>query len=118
MHAAAQWTSLMWLFCGAKVVLTTCPLDPVKVWDLVSSERPNMLTIVGHAVAKPLLDTSDAAEPGSWDASSLYAISYGCPPRSAEGQARHRGRFPGVVVPHRFASPETAPPVPPRGLAR
>src|SRR3546814_17438829 len=81
MHAAAQWTSLMWLFCGAKVVLTTGPLDPVKVWDPVSSERPNMLTIVGAAVAKPLLAAWDAAEPGRCDASPLFAHpTRGAPP--------------------------------------
>src|SRR3546814_19510347 len=87
-HAAAQWTSLMWLFCGAKVVLTTGPLDPVKVWDLVSSERPNMLTIVGDAVAKPPLHVWDAAEPGRWDATSLLATSHGGAPPAAGGKAQ------------------------------
>ena len=29
MHAAAQWVSLMWLLCGAKVVLHAGPFDPV-----------------------------------------------------------------------------------------
>src|SRR3546814_12080596 len=94
MHAAAQWTSLMWLFCGAKVVLTTGPLDPVKVWDLVSSERPNMLTLVGDAVAKPLLDACDAAEPGRWAASSLFAIPHGGAPLLAGGTDRLLGRSP------------------------
>src|SRR3546814_19471256 len=89
MHAAAQWTSLMWLFCGAKVVLTTGPLDPVKVWDLVSSERPNMLTIVGDAVAKPLLDAWDAAETGRLAPSSPFALLHRGPPTSAGGPARH-----------------------------
>src|SRR3546814_9261421 len=106
MHAAGQWTSLMWLFCGAKWVLTTGPLDPVKVGDLVSSERPNMLTIVGDAVAKPLLDAWDAAEPGRWDASSLFAISNGGAPLSAGGKARILERFPDVLVTDGFGSSE------------
>src|SRR3546814_19280339 len=83
MHAAAQWTSLMWLFCGAKVVLTTGPLDPVKVWDLVSCERPNMFTCVGDPVAKPPLVAWGAAQPGRWAAASPFAIPQGGPPPPA-----------------------------------
>src|SRR3546814_20562275 len=85
--------------------LTTGPLDPVKVWDLVSSERPNMLTIVGDAVAKPLLDVWDAAEPGRWDATSLFAISNGGAPLSAGGKARNRERFPDVLATAGFGPP-------------
>ncbi len=35
MHAAGQWTSLSWLFCGGTVVLLPGSLDPVRVWRTV-----------------------------------------------------------------------------------
>src|SRR3546814_4279665 len=65
-----------------------------------------MLTIVGDAVAKPLLDVWDAAEPGRWDASSLFAISNGGAPLSAGGKARILERFPDVLVTDGFGSSE------------
>src|SRR4051812_11865747 len=33
MHAAAQWTSLMWLFAGGKTTLMPGSLDPDAVWQ-------------------------------------------------------------------------------------
>ncbi len=60
MHAAAQWTSFMWFFCGGQVVLMEGSLDPAKVWRTIAAERVNLLTVVGDAVAKPLLDAWDA----------------------------------------------------------
>ena len=60
MHAAAQWTSLMWFYGGQTVVLMEGPLDPEAVWAVVETEGVNLLTVVGDAVAKPLLDAWDA----------------------------------------------------------
>jgi acyl-CoA synthetase (AMP-forming)/AMP-acid ligase II len=106
MHAAAQWTSFMWFFAGGTVVLLEGSLDPERVWATVEAERVNMLTIVGDAVAKPLLDAWDAAGPDRWDVSSVYAISNGGAPLSAGGKARILDRFPNVLVTDGFGSSE------------
>lgn len=107
MHAAAQWTSFMWFFAGAKVVLLDGPLDAEGVWATVEAEKPNMMTVIGDAVAKPLLDAWDARPPGErWDVSSLFAISNGGAPLSPGGKARILERFPHVLVTDGFGSSE------------
>ena len=41
MHAAAQWTSLSWLFAGGKVVLMPGSLDADAVWRAIADEKVN-----------------------------------------------------------------------------
>ncbi len=91
MHAAAQWTAFMYLFAGGKVVLMEGSLDAEVVWDTVAAQRVNILTVVGDAVAKPLLDAWDA-HPGRWDVSSLFVVGNGAAPLSPSGKARLRER--------------------------
>jgi acyl-CoA synthetase (AMP-forming)/AMP-acid ligase II len=105
MHAAAQWTSFMWFFVGATVVLMDGSLDPEAVWTTVEREGVNALTVVGDAVAKPLLDCWDA-NPDRWDTSSLFAISNGGAPMSTGCKARILERFPNAVVNDGFGSSE------------
>ncbi|MEO6317905.1 MAG: acyl-CoA synthetase [Acidimicrobiales bacterium] len=105
MHAAAQWTSLMWLFAGGKVVLMEGSLDPPKLWATIEAEQVNLLTVVGDAVAKPLLDAWDASD-GRWDTSTLFAISNGGAPMSTGCKARILERFPTVMVSDGFGSSE------------
>jgi len=128
MHAAAQWTSFMWLFAGGKVVLMEGSLDPERLWRTVATERVNLLTVVGDAVAKPLLDAWDAMAPDERpDASSLFAISNGGAPMSVGCKARILDRFPNVMVTDGFGSSEAgiqgssrvgAADVPPSGAVR
>ncbi len=105
MHAAAQWTSFMWFFAGGKVLLLEGGLDPEKVWSIVENEKPSMVTVIGDAVAKPLLDAWDAS-PGRWDVSSLFGISNGGAPLSAGCKARILDRFPHLMVVDGFGSSE------------
>lgn len=105
MHAAAQWTSFMWFFIGGKVVLTDGPLVAERVWTVVEAEKPSMMTVIGDAVAKPLLDAWEA-EPDRWDASSLFAISNGGAPLSAGGKARILAAFPHCLITDGFGSSE------------
>ena len=104
-HAAAQWTSFMWFFAGGKVVLTQGSLDPEAVWDAVEAEKVSAITVVGDAVAKPLLDAWDA-NPGRWDVSSLFVFSNGGAPMSASCKQRVLERFPTFMVNDGFGSSE------------
>ncbi len=107
MHAAAQWTSFMWFFAGQKVVLMEGSLDPAQVWRTVGEERVNLITVVGDAVAKPLLDAWDAmAEDERPDISALFSISNGGAPMSTGCKARILDRFPTLMVNDGFGSSE------------
>jgi len=95
MHAAAQWTSLGWLFSGSKVVLMPGSLDPDAVWRTVEREQVNGLTVVGDAVARPLLDAWDRA--GGYDVTSLFTFSNGGAPMSPSTRERVFATLPAHV---------------------
>ncbi len=106
MHAAAQWTSFMWFFCGGTVVLVPGSFDAETAWDLVASEGVNVLTVVGDAVAKPLLDAWEG-HPGRWDVSAMYAVGNGAAPLSSAVRARLVDAFPGCVITDGMGSSES-----------
>ena len=106
MHAAAQWTSFMLFYGGGTVVLVPGSFDAEAAWDLVASEGVNVLTVVGDAVAKPLLDARDA-HPDRWDTSSLYAIGNGAAPLSSSVRTRLVEAFPGCVITDGMGSSES-----------
>jgi 3-oxocholest-4-en-26-oate---CoA ligase len=105
MHAAAQWTTFMWLFSGGKVVLMPGSLDPEWVWSAIESEGVQVITLVGDAVAKPMLDAWDA-NPDRWDVSSLFVVSNGGAPMSSSCKARIFDRLPNVLLADGFGSSE------------
>jgi acyl-CoA synthetase (AMP-forming)/AMP-acid ligase II len=106
MHAAGQWVTFSWLWAGCRVVLVPGSLDPAHVWSLVEQEKANLLTVVGDAVGKPLLDAWDA-NPGRWDISSLFAISNGGAPMSPTLRLRISSTFPGLPFTDGYGSSET-----------
>ncbi|UDY37797.1 acyl-CoA synthetase [Dermatobacter hominis] len=105
MHAAAQWVSIMWLLCGAKVVLHQGRFDPAVVWRTVAAEKVSAMTVVGDAMARPLCDEWDAN--GPFDASSLFSFSNGGAPISATARHRVQEMLPNVVFTDGFGSSET-----------
>jgi acyl-CoA synthetase (AMP-forming)/AMP-acid ligase II len=106
MHAAAQWTSFMWFYGGGTVVLVPGSFDAEAAWDLVAAEGVNILTVVGDAVAKPLLDCLEA-NPDRWDISSLYAIGNGAAPLSSSVRGRLVSSFPTCVITDGMGSSES-----------
>ncbi|WP_436795267.1 AMP-binding protein [Actinospongicola halichondriae] len=105
MHAAGSWVTLMWALAGGKSVLPRGTLDPELVWDTVEAEGANMMTVIGDAVGRPILDTW-LAHPGRWDATSLFSISNGGAPMSAALKARIAEAFPNIVLVDGFGSSE------------
>lgn len=108
MHAAAQWTSFSWLFAGSKVVLVPGSLDADAVWRAIGAERVNLLTVVGDAVARPVLDAWDRAQERGepYDASSLFSFSNGGAPMSTTTRERVFTTLPHVMVTDGFGSSE------------
>ncbi len=105
MHAAGSWVTLMWALAGGKSVLPRGSLDPELVWDTVQAEGSNMITVVGDAVGRPVLDAW-VANPGRWDASTLFSISNGGAPMSAALKTRIAEAFPNIVLTDGFGSSE------------
>jgi acyl-CoA synthetase (AMP-forming)/AMP-acid ligase II len=105
MHAAAQWTSFAWFFAGGKVVLMPGSLDADAVWRTIADEQVNLLTVVGDAVARALLDAWDRAG-GGYDASSLYSFSNGGAAMSPATRERIFATLPHVMVTDGFGSSE------------
>ncbi|HAN26892.1 MAG TPA: AMP-binding protein, partial [Haliea salexigens] len=77
MHGACWWYACIQLLSGNALVLNPAHhLVAEDVWDIVERERVNSLTIVGDAMAVPLLDAL-RAHPGRWDLSSVFAVGSG-----------------------------------------
>ncbi len=75
MHGTGLFITLSTLAGGGTVVLIDeMGLDPVRIWDEVDRNAVAVLTIVGDAFARPLLDALDA-ERGRWSLESLRAIT-------------------------------------------
>ena len=75
MHGTGLFVTLSALSGGGTVVLIDeMGLDPVRIWDEVDARAVAVLTIVGDAFARPLLDALEA-EPDRWSLSSLRAIT-------------------------------------------
>lgn len=70
-HGAAQWATLPSLFSGEKVVLLP-QFDAHEVWRAVERHKVQVMTIVGDAMARPLLE---AFREGDYDATSIIAFS-------------------------------------------
>ncbi|MFF2556719.1 acyl-CoA synthetase [Nocardia sp. NPDC058058] len=70
-HGAAQWAAFMTLNSGGTLVFVP-RFDAARVWRAVRRHRVNVLTVVGDAMARPLLEEYRA---GRYDASSLWAFS-------------------------------------------
>jgi acyl-CoA synthetase (AMP-forming)/AMP-acid ligase II len=59
-HGAAQWAALIAFFQGGKVVIVPGrSFRPDLVWPLVEKEGVGTLTMVGDAMARPLMDAHD-----------------------------------------------------------
>jgi fatty-acyl-CoA synthase len=75
MHGTGLFITLSTLAGGGTVVLLDgLGLDPARVWDEVDRCEVAVLTIVGDAFARPLLDAL-VAEPDRWSLDSLRAIT-------------------------------------------
>ena len=106
MHGAAQWATLIYLFSGGKVVLTTgTGFDAEKIWGLVEQEKVNTIAIVGDAMARPLADA--LAKPGaSYDTSSLIVIGSGGATYSEGVKAQLKEHLPNIMLMDSFGGSE------------
>ncbi|MEM9254670.1 MAG: acyl-CoA synthetase [Pseudomonadota bacterium] len=107
MHGACWWYAIIQMLGGNCVVLNPHrSLDGAEVWDIVEREKVNSISIVGDAMAIPLLNAL-ADDPERWDLSSVFSIGSGGAVFSASKQAEFKERFPNVIIMNSFGSSES-----------
>ena len=107
MHGAMWWYACIQLLAGNTVVLNPArSLVGEEVWDIVEREKVNAVSIVGDAMAVPLLDALDA-NPGRWDLSSVFNVGSGGAVFSKSKQEAFRKHFPNVYITNSFGSSES-----------
>ena len=74
-HGAAMVATLGCLFAGDATVIVP-KFDPHAVWAAVQRHRVNVLSVIGDAMARPLLEALAAGSPdGPYDTSSLLSLN-------------------------------------------
>ena len=106
MHGAAQWGTFVMMGNGAKVVIPddNTHVDPADVLRCVERERASTITVVGDAVARPLLAE---IETGKYDLSSLAVISNGSAPLTPAIKERLLEQLPNIFINDAVGSSET-----------
>lgn len=76
MHAASQWTAFSGFLNGSPVLLydDSDRFDPVKILRAIERDRPHMMSMVGDAHGRPLVEEMRR---GSYDLASLKLIGTG-----------------------------------------
>ena len=107
MHGACWWYACIQLLAGNTVVLNPSrSLVGEEVWDIVAREKVNAISIVGDAMAVPLLDALEA-NPERWDLSSLFSVGSGGAVFSESKQEAFKKWFPNVFITNSFGSSES-----------
>ena len=108
MHVSGHWLVFSTLYGGGTIVVPPAGrFEPSAIWDLVTTEHVNLISLVGDAMARPLLDCYEAAPPDSIDASSLFVVASGGAILSPTTKDRIGSVLPHVIVVDGFGSSET-----------
>jgi len=104
MHGNAQWSAFVTLFGGNTVVLNASRrFDADEIWDLVDRESVSVISLVGDAMARPLVDAlAQRAAPAS-----LFALVSGGAILSPSIKQELNDRAPNVAIIDAFGASET-----------
>jgi acyl-CoA synthetase (AMP-forming)/AMP-acid ligase II len=107
MHVSAHWGVFSTLFGGGKTVVPPGGrFEPDAILRLIGEEKVNLMVIVGDAMARPLMDAIDAADP-PYELSSLFVLGSGGAILSPSSKDRLKSLLPNVIVVDGFGSSET-----------
>jgi 3-oxocholest-4-en-26-oate---CoA ligase len=97
MHVAAQWTALLAANMGATVVLhdDARPFDVRTILETAARERANMMTIVGDAYARPMIEELRSRP---YDLAGLAVLGTGGTPTSVEAKRALMELLPHVTI--------------------
>ena len=106
MHGAAQWAAFIGMTGGGTLLLpeNVRSLDPVDVWHTVERQSANTITVVGDAIARPLIDE---LERGDYDISSLFGFGNGGAPLNPTLKQRLIDLAPNTIISDSVGSSET-----------
>jgi acyl-CoA synthetase (AMP-forming)/AMP-acid ligase II len=102
-HGNAQWAALMALFGGDTVVLLP-QFEPHEVWKTVERRKVNVVVLIGDAMARPMIE---AFAEGSYDVSSVYAVSSSAALFSQTVKNQYLEALPNSVLTDSIGSSET-----------
>ena len=104
MHGNAQWSMFVGLFGGNTVTLNASRrFDADEVWDLVEREGVSVISLVGDAMARPLVDAlAHRAAPAT-----LFALVSGGAILSPAIKQELNERAPNVAIVDAFGASET-----------
>jgi len=104
MHGNAQWTTFVALFGGNTVALNPSRrFDADEIWDLVERDGVNVISLVGDAMARPLVDAlAHRTAPGT-----LLAVVSGGAILSPAIKQELNERAPNVAIVDAFGASET-----------
>ena len=104
-HGAAQWTALIGWFGGGKVVLSPGrSFDGRRICELIELEKVNTITLVGDAMARPLVEALRERE---YDVASLIVIASAGAVLSDTVKDELQQRLPSVMILNNFGATET-----------
>ncbi|MFM7061782.1 MAG: acyl-CoA synthetase [Actinomycetes bacterium] len=107
MHGAALWVAMMTIFGGNTLVLSSArKMDPHEIWSTVERERIMSVSLVGDAMARPLIEALDD-DGASYDLSGFFVIGSGGAILSPAVKARIAERLPSVMVIDSLGASET-----------
>ena len=107
MHGAAMWATLISLLSGHTVVVNDeTRFDPDHVWDVAVREGVNILSVVGDAMALPLIRALEQ-HPGRWELSRLYIFGSGGAIFTEQAQQRLRALLPHIKTANGMGSSES-----------
>ncbi|WP_045875489.1 AMP-binding protein [Pseudofrankia sp. DC12] len=106
MHSAAQWTAFAGLALGVTLVLhdDSTPFDPGAVLAVAARERVTMMTIVGDAYARPLVEKLRAS---TYELSALTSLSTGGATTSAALKQALLELLPHLTIVDGYGASET-----------
>jgi 3-oxocholest-4-en-26-oate---CoA ligase len=102
-HGQAQWALYGGLFAASTVVLMP-RFDAHEIWRAVEQEKVNVMAIVGDAMARPMIEVYHA---GSYDASSLFAVSSTAALFSGSVKQQYLEAFPDILLTEAVGSSES-----------
>jgi acyl-CoA synthetase (AMP-forming)/AMP-acid ligase II len=106
-HGAAQWATWIAMLAGGKVVLSPGrSFDPHAVCRAVAAERVTTITLVGDAMARPLVHALRELG-GSIDMSSLFVISSAGAILSETVRDELQALLPHTMILNSFGASET-----------
>ena len=91
---------------GRSIVYGERTFDAEKVLELIDTEKPMALAVVGDAMARPLAEAK-AASGDRYDVSSLASFGNGGAMLTKPVRAQIEGAFPGAMVTDAFGATET-----------